>query len=74
MDPKNKTNIDDIKFYKSEYEDAEKLAELIKHIPSKVNLIPYNEWPGSPFKGSNMQVVKDFANILIKKGIVTTIF
>lgn len=31
VDPKNKTNIDDIKFYKSEYEDAEKLANELKN-------------------------------------------
>ncbi|NNE89485.1 MAG: 23S rRNA (adenine(2503)-C(2))-methyltransferase RlmN, partial [Silicimonas sp.] len=31
-------------------EDAHRLVELIKGIPAKINLIPFNEWPGAPYE------------------------
>ena len=31
-------------------EDARRLVELIEGIPAKINLIPFNEWPGAPYK------------------------
>ena len=34
-------------------EDARRLIELIKGIPAKINLIPFNEWPGAPYKRSS---------------------
>ena len=38
-------------------EDAKNLVKLIKGIPSKINLIPFNEWPCSPYECSE----EDFA-------------
>ncbi len=31
-------------------EDARRLVKLIAGIPAKINLIPFNEWPGAPYK------------------------
>ncbi|OZA13834.1 MAG: 23S rRNA (adenine(2503)-C(2))-methyltransferase, partial [Rhodobacterales bacterium 17-64-5] len=34
-------------------EDAQRLVDLLQGIPAKVNLIPFNEWPGAPYKRSS---------------------
>tara|TARA_Y100001970_G_scaffold294364_1_gene451621 strand:+ start:40163 stop:41287 length:1125 start_codon:yes stop_codon:yes gene_type:complete len=44
--------------------DARELLRLIKGIPAKINLIPFNAWPGSPFKCSSQRAIKKFSNIL----------
>ena len=38
-------------------EDARRLVQLIKGIPAKINLIPFNEWPGSPFERSDLSLI-----------------
>ena len=49
-------------------EDARRLVQLIKGIPAKINLIPFNEWPGSPFERSDWKQIKSFADIIYKAG------
>ena len=49
-------------------EDAINLISLIKGIPSKINLIPFNPWPGSNYKTSEPEKVKIFANYVKKAG------
>jgi 23S rRNA (adenine2503-C2)-methyltransferase len=49
-------------------EDAKELLRLIKGIPSKINLIPFNAWPGSSFECSSKTQIKKFADILEKGG------
>ena len=49
-------------------EDARRLIELIKGIPAKINLIPFNEWPGAPYKRSSNNRIRDFADIINKAG------
>ncbi|NIA68143.1 23S rRNA (adenine(2503)-C(2))-methyltransferase RlmN [Pelagibius litoralis] len=44
--------------------DAKRLIRLLKDIPAKVNLIPFNPWPGSFFECSEPAVIKRFADIL----------
>ena len=44
-------------------EDARRLVELIKGIPAKINLIPFNEWPGAPYKRSSNNRIRAFAEI-----------
>ena len=44
--------------------DARRLIKLLKDIPAKVNLIPFNPWPGSFFECSDAQTIKRFADIL----------
>ncbi len=48
--------------------DAKNLVNLIKDIPSKINLIPFNPWPGTFYKTSKKNKITEFANILMKAG------
>ena len=41
--------------------DARELCRLIKGIPAKVNMIPFNPWPGSIFECSERETIKKFA-------------
>ncbi|MAI57682.1 MAG: 23S rRNA (adenine(2503)-C(2))-methyltransferase RlmN, partial [Rhodobacteraceae bacterium] len=41
--------------------DARRLIKLIQGIPAKINLIPFNEWPGAPYKRSDWNRIRDFA-------------
>ncbi len=45
-------------------EDARRLVRLLKDIPAKVNLIPFNPWPGSFFECSDRATITRFADIL----------
>ena len=45
-------------------EDARRLISLIKGIPAKINLIPFNEWPGAPYKRSSNNRINAFATII----------
>jgi len=49
--------------------DAHNLATLIGDIPAKVNLIPFNDWPGSGFEVSDMDRIERFSKILRDKGL-----
>jgi len=51
--------------------DARELAKLLKGIPSKVNLIPFNPFPNTRYETSDPQTILRFQNILINAGIVT---
>lgn len=53
--------------------DAKELIRLLKHIPSKINLIPFNPWPGSPFECSPASRITAFSNILYKAGYTSTV-
>jgi 23S rRNA (adenine2503-C2)-methyltransferase len=44
--------------------EARELVRLLKGLPAKVNLIPFNPWPGSPYKTSTGEAVRAFAEIL----------
>ncbi len=45
-------------------DDARRLIRLLKDIPAKVNLIPFNPWPGSFFECSDKATITRFADIL----------
>lgn len=51
---------------------AHQLARLLKDIPSKINLIPFNPYPGSPYRCSSRTAMERFKAILQQKGFVTT--
>ena len=53
--------------------DAKNLVKIIRGIPSKINLIPFNEWPGSPFECSEGEVIKNFAKIIMNSGYASPI-
>ena len=48
--------------------DARQLVQLIKGIPAKVNLIPFNPWPGAPFERSSDVAIERFAEIVRRAG------
>ncbi|MGB1360832.1 MAG: 23S rRNA (adenine(2503)-C(2))-methyltransferase RlmN [Alphaproteobacteria bacterium] len=50
-------------------EHAQKLAKLIKGIPSKVNLIPFNPWDNSPYECSDADQIENFAQVLLSNKI-----
>jgi 23S rRNA (adenine2503-C2)-methyltransferase len=52
-------------------EDARELVRLIrKHkLPAKVNLIPFNPWPGAPYECSDEERIRAFSNIVFEAGI-----
>ena len=52
-------------------EDARELVRLIKHykLPAKVNLIPFNPWPGAPYECSTPERVRRFSDIVFEGGI-----
>ncbi len=54
-------------------EDAQRLVELIKGIPAKINLIPFNEWPGAPYKRSSGNRIHAFADIIHNAGYASPI-
>ncbi|MDQ2090991.1 23S rRNA (adenine(2503)-C(2))-methyltransferase RlmN [Marimonas arenosa] len=54
-------------------EDARRLVKLIRGIPAKINLIPFNEWPGSPYERSDWERIESFANIIYKAGYASPI-
>ena len=49
--------------------DARELARLLRDIPAKVNLIPFNPWPGTIYECSNMARIEKFADIVVAGGI-----
>ncbi|MDH5518123.1 MAG: 23S rRNA (adenine(2503)-C(2))-methyltransferase RlmN [Gammaproteobacteria bacterium] len=54
-------------------QDAVKLVKLLKGIPAKVNLIPFNPFPDSGYDCSPMSVIKEFKELLMQAGLVATI-
>ena len=55
------------------FEDAHRLVKLLDGIPAKVNLIPFNEWPGAPYKRSSNNRIHAFARILMEAGYASPI-
>ena len=53
--------------------DARRLVKLIQGIPAKINLIPFNEWPGSPYERSDWERIEAFADIIYKAGYASPI-
>ena len=51
--------------------DALELVRLLRHykLPAKVNLIPFNPWPGAPYECSSDERIKAFSNIVFEAGI-----
>ncbi len=53
--------------------DARRLVRLIAGIPAKINLIPFNEWPGAPYARSDWARIEAFADIVHKAGYASPI-
>lgn len=54
-------------------EDAVKLVKLLKGIPAKLNLIPFNPWPNSPYECSDWEQIETFAEIVNRAGYASPI-
>lgn len=52
--------------------DARSLLGLTRDVPCKFNLIPFNRFPGAPYRSSPAPRICRFADILMNSGIVTT--
>ncbi|MEO0812325.1 MAG: 23S rRNA (adenine(2503)-C(2))-methyltransferase RlmN, partial [Myxococcota bacterium] len=50
-------------------DDARALVELIEGIPAKVNLIPFNPWPGSDYRPSSRERLEAFAEQVRAGGV-----
>ena len=54
-------------------EDAHRLVRLLQGLPSKINLIPFNNWTGSQYKRSSSDRIKAFRDIIIKSRLPSPI-
>jgi len=53
--------------------DAKELCRLLRGIPAKVNLIPFNPWPGSPFERSTDKAIQIFGDIVNAAGYASPV-
>jgi len=53
--------------------DARELVRLLAGIPAKINLIPFNPWPGSPYECSNWEQIETFADIVNRAGYASPV-
>jgi 23S rRNA (adenine2503-C2)-methyltransferase len=53
--------------------DARELVRLLAHIPAKINLIPFNAWPGAPYECSEWGQIEKFAEVVNKAGYASPV-
>jgi len=53
--------------------EARDLVRLMKHVPAKINLIPFNPWPGTTYECSDWETIEAFAEILNRAGYASPI-
>ena len=53
--------------------DARALIKLVQGTPAKINLIPFNPWPGSPYECSDWATIERFASIINRAGYASPI-
>ncbi|HEX2257482.1 MAG TPA: 23S rRNA (adenine(2503)-C(2))-methyltransferase RlmN [Afifellaceae bacterium] len=53
--------------------DARELVRLLKGIPAKINLIPFNPWPGSPYECSDWETIERFADVVNRAGYASPV-
>ena len=54
-------------------EDAKRLVKLLAGIPAKINLIPFNPWPGTPYECSDWETIEAFAEIVNRAGYASPV-
>jgi len=62
-----------LKDFNDSLEDAARVAQLTRGIPSKINLIPFNEHPAAPYKRPTDETVRKFQEYLMDRHIVATV-
>ena len=53
--------------------DARALVKLVAGIPAKINLIPFNAWPGAPYECSDWSQIEKFAEIVNRAGYASPV-
>ncbi|GAB4228886.1 MAG: 23S rRNA (adenine(2503)-C(2))-methyltransferase RlmN [Methyloligellaceae bacterium] len=53
--------------------DAKELVRLLKGIPAKINLIPFNPWPGAPYECSDWEQIEAFAEVVNRAGYASPV-
>jgi 23S rRNA (adenine2503-C2)-methyltransferase len=53
--------------------EAKELVRLLAHIPAKINLIPFNPWPGAPFECSDWEQIEKFAEVVNRAGYASPV-
>ena len=54
-------------------DDARALVKLIEDIPAKINLIPFNPWPGVEYECSDDETIEKFAQVVLKAGYASPV-
>ena len=54
-------------------EQARRLVKLLRRVPSKLNLIPFNPFPGTEFERSDEETIRAFQKIVLDAGVMTTV-
>ena len=53
--------------------EARALVKLLKGLPAKINLIPFNPWPGSPYECSDWETIEKFSEIVFNAGYASPV-
>jgi 23S rRNA (adenine2503-C2)-methyltransferase len=53
--------------------DARALIKLLKNIPAKINLIPFNPWPGSAYECSDWDQIEKFSELIFNAGFASPV-
>jgi len=53
--------------------EARELVRLLKGIPAKINLIPFNPWPGAPYACSSWEKIEKFSDIVFNAGYASPV-
>jgi 23S rRNA (adenine2503-C2)-methyltransferase len=53
--------------------DAKELVRLLKGIPAKINLIPFNPWPGTKYECSDWETIEQFSEIVFNAGYASPV-
>ena len=53
--------------------EARELVRLLAGIPAKINLIPFNPWPGAPYECSDWEQIERFAEVVNKAGYASPV-
>ena len=53
--------------------EAKALVRLLAGLPAKINLIPFNPWPGSPYECSDWDAIERFSDIVFDAGYASPV-
>ena len=53
--------------------EARELVRLLKGMPAKINLIPFNPWPGAPYECSDWETIERFSDIVFNAGYASPV-